>query len=227
VATIKVREVIGRVEDVLNDANVRWPRLELQEWLNEAYRVIVMLRPDANAKSGTFTCAAGTRQDVTTGFSGALRVLDVVRNLASSSNKKAVRFIQRKLLDDHRPGWHGETQTVNIEFYAFDARQPKHFFVYPPASTSAQLEVVYSELPAVHALAEAALDPDGADTTVINLDDIYEPMIVDWILYRAFSKDAESSTNAARAQAAFQTFTAGVGSKSQVDSAADPASASA
>ena len=59
-ATIKVTEIVSRVEAILQDSNVRWPRLELQKWLNESYLSIVLLRPDANAKCATFTCAAGT-----------------------------------------------------------------------------------------------------------------------------------------------------------------------
>ena len=52
-ATIKVIDVIKRVEDVIQDSNVRWPRLELQNWINESYLQIVLLRPDANSKTGT------------------------------------------------------------------------------------------------------------------------------------------------------------------------------
>ena len=141
---IKVIDVIKRVEDITQDANVRWPRVELQNWLNEAYLQIALLRPDVSSKTGTFTCVAGTRQVITTGFSSALRLLDVVRNLAATSNKKVVRLIDRSVLDDQSVSWHTETGTVNIQNYTFDVRQPKEFFVYPPATTSAQLEVVYA-----------------------------------------------------------------------------------
>jgi len=106
---IKVIDVIKRVEDITQDANVRWPRVELQNWLNEAYLQIALLRPDVSSKTGTFTCAAGTRQVITTGFSSALRLLDVVRNLAASSNKKVVRLIDRSVLDDQSVSWHTET----------------------------------------------------------------------------------------------------------------------
>jgi len=64
-ATVKVIEVVKRVEDVLQDSGVRWPRVELQNWLNESYLQIILLRPDANAKTGTFTCVAGSRQTLT------------------------------------------------------------------------------------------------------------------------------------------------------------------
>jgi hypothetical protein len=222
VATIKVREVIERVEDVLQDSNVRWPRLELQNWLNESYLQIVLLRPDASSKTGTLTCIAGSRQTITAGFSTALRLLDVVRNLASTSDKKVVRLIDRSVLDDQRPAWHTDTATVNIQNYTFDVRQPKEFFVYPPATTSAQIEVVYADLPGTHALSAANLDPTSSSTDVIKVDDTYLSVIIDWILYRAFSKDAEFAANAARAGAHYQTFMSAIGNKTQSDASSSP-----
>jgi hypothetical protein len=225
VATIKVIEVIKRVEDVLQDSNVRWPRVELQNWLNESYLQIALLRPDASSKTGTLTCVAGSRQTITSGFSTALRLLDVVRNLASSSDKKVVRLIDRSVLDDQRPAWHTDTASVNIQNYTFDVRQPKEFFVFPPATTSAQLEVVYADLPGSHSLSASALDPTGSNTEVIKVDDTYLSVITDWILYRAFSKDAEFAANAARAGAHYQTFMSSIGNKTQSDVGSSPTEA--
>lgn len=224
-AEIKVVEVIERVEAILQDTGVRWPRVELQNWLNEAYMSIVLLRPDANAKTGTFTCAAGTRQQLTTVFSSALRLLDVTRNLASSSTKKVVRVVARSVLDDQKPTWHSETGTVNIQHYTYDPRHPKEFYVYPPATTSAELEVIYADVPGRHTLSESDLDPTGSNTEVIKLDDIYLTPITDWILYRAYSKDAEYGANEARAVAAYQSFTASIGAKTQTDAAVAPSPA--
>ena len=224
-ATIKVIEVIKRVEDVLQDSNVRWPRVELQNWLNESYLQIALLRPDASSKTGTLTCVAGSRQTITSGFSTALRLLDVVRNLASSSDKKVVRLIDRSVLDDQRPAWHTDTASVNIQNYTFDVRQPKEFFVFPPATTSAQLEVVYADLPGSHSLSASALDPTGSNAEVIKVDDTYLSVITDWILYRAFSKDAEFAANAARAGAHYQTFMSSIGNKTQSDVGSSPTEA--
>ena len=224
-ATIKVIEIIKRVEDVLQDSNVRWPRVELQNWLNESYLQIALLRPDASSKTGTLTCVAGSRQTITSGFSTALRLLDVVRNLASSSNKKVVRLIERSVLDDQRPAWHYDTASVNIQNYTFDVRQPKEFFVFPPATTSAQLEVVYADLPGTHSLSEANLHPTTGSAEVIKVDDTYLSVITDWILYRAFSKDAEFAANAARAGAHYQTFMSSIGNKTQSDVGSSPTEA--
>ena len=224
-ATIKVIEIIKRVEDVLQDSNVRWPRVELQNWLNESYLQIALLRPDASSKTGTLTCVAGSRQTITSGFSTALRLLDVVRNLASSSNKKVVRLIERSVLDDQRPAWHNDTASVNIQNYTFDVRQPKEFFVFPQATTSAQLEVVYADLPGTHSLSEANLHPTTGSAEVIKVDDTYLSVITDWILYRAFSKDAEFAANAARAGAHYQTFMSSIGNKTQSDVGSSPTEA--
>lgn len=221
-STVKVIDVIRRVEDVLQDSNIRWPRIELQNWLNESYLAITLARPDANAKSGTFTCAAGTRQVLTTEFGSALRLLDVTRNMAATSAKKVVRLVARSVLDDQRPGWHAETGTVDIQHFMYDPRQPKEFFVYPPATTSAELEVVYTDSPGAHSLAEGDLDPDGSNTEVIKLDDIYLSPMIDWVLYRAYSKDAEYGANEARAQAAYAAFNAAIGTKNAVDAATSP-----
>ena len=221
-STVKVIDIIKRVEDVLQDSNIRWPRTELQNWINESYLAITLLRPDANSKTGTFTCAAGTRQVLTADFPSALRLLDVTRNLANTSTKRVIRLVSRSVLDDQRPSWHAETGSVNIQHFTYDPRQPKEFFVYPPATTSAQLEVVYADAPTSHTLTELQLDPESGNTEVIKLDDIYMSPMIDWVLYRAYSKDAEYGANEARATAAYSAFNNAIAAKSQTDAAAAP-----
>ena len=222
--TVRVTDIVRRVEDVLQDTNVRWPRLELQNWINESYLTITLLRPDANAESGTFTCVAGTRQVLTDGFPTALRLLDVTRNVADKSSKKVVRLVARSGLDDQRPSWHTDEETLNIQQFMFDPRQPKQFLVYPPASDEAELEVVYSNSPETHKLTEAELDPVGGSSEVIFLDDNYTTPIIDWVLYRAYSKDAESGANEQRAAASYSAFNNTIGAKIKADSAAAPGS---
>lgn len=222
-STVKVIDIIQNVEHVLQDTSVRWPRTELQNWINEAYLAIILLRPDANAKTGTFTCAAGSRQQLTAQFSSALKLLDITRNLAAGSDKRAVRLVARSILDDQRPTWHAETGTVNIQHFMYDPRQPKEFFVYPPATVAAELEVIYADAVVGHTLSESDLDPAGSNTTVILLDDIYKSPITDWVLYRAYSKDAEYGANEARAVASYNAFNTALGNKTQVDAASAPA----
>jgi hypothetical protein len=225
-STVKVTDIIRRVEDVLQDTNIRWPRTELQNWMNESYLAITLARPDANAKTGSFTCAAGTRQVLSSEFPSSLRLLDVTRNLATNSGYKVIRLVARSVLDDQRPAWHAETGTTAIQHFTFDPRQPKEFFVYPPATTAAEIEVVYTDSPGATTLTESQLDPAGSDATVILLDDIYMSPMIDWVLYRAYSKDAEYGANEQRAQAAYGAFNAALATKNQVDSAVSPSNMS-
>jgi hypothetical protein len=195
---------------------VRWPVSELQDWLNDSYREIILARPDANSESGTFTCAAGTRQVLTSEFPNALRLLDVVRNVAATSDKRAVRAITRSILDDQRRTWHGESGAVNIDHFMFDERLPREFLVYPPATTAAQLEVVYSSVPTNHTLTDAELTTNPSSET-IKIVDSYANAMLDYMLYRAYSKDAEYAANAQRAMGHYQAMQAALGIKTQTD----------
>lgn len=224
-ATVKVVDLISRAQTILQDTSaVRWPVLELQGWLNDAYREIILARPDANTQTGTFTCAEGTRQVLTTGFPNALRLIEVTRNVAATSSKRAIRLVDRKILDDQRVGWHAENNSVNIEHYMFDPRLPKEFLVYPPATTAAQLEVVYASVPTAHALSEADLSNPGT-TEVIRIDDSYANAMLDYMLYRAYTKDAEYAANAQRAVSHYQAMMASIGVKSTAEAASKPGTA--
>lgn len=218
-ATVKIADILNKVETILqDDTNVRWTAGELLGWANDAYREIVMARPDLNTATGTMTCAEGTRQVLTTAFANALRLIDVVRNVASGSTKGAVRLISRKILDDQRRDWHDvASKAINIEYFMFDPRLPKEFLVYPPATTTTQLEVVYSSVPTGHTISGNTV-PDE----VIKVDDSWANCMIDYILYRAYSKDAEYAANSQRAAAHYQAMQASLGVKTQSDQAVTP-----
>ena len=223
--TVKVVDVISRTQTVLQDTTAtRWPVTELQNWLNDGYREIVILRPDVNTATGTYTCAAGTRQSIASQFPTALRVLDVVRNVAAGSSMRSVRGVDRRQLDDQRPAWHAETQSLNIAHYVFDPRLPKSFMTYPPATSAAQLEVLYSAVPSAHTLTEAQLI-NTATTEVIRIDDSYANALLDYVLYRAYTKDADYAGNAQRAVVHYQAMQSSIGAKSAVDGATGPGAA--
>jgi len=221
-ATVKVVDVISKAQTLLKDATgVRWPSLELQGWLNDAYRETVIFRPDSNAQTGTYACVAGPRQQITSTFAAATQLMDVVRNVASASDKSPVKLITRQTLDDMDRSWYGNTGAVTIERYAFDPRLPREFLVYPPAAVGAQLEVVYSSVPAAHTLTEAQLN-NSATAEVIRIDDSFGNVLIDYVMYRAYSKDAEVAANSARAVAHYQAFQNGLGIKGQSEAAAQP-----
>jgi hypothetical protein len=204
-----------------DEDSVRWTVAELQYWLNDAYKETIGLRPDANTQTAEYTCVAGPRQVLTGSFPNAIRLVEVVRNLAATSNKYSVRLTDRRSLDTQRRSWYSDTPSASVEMYMFDPRTPKEFLVYPPASTVARLEVIYSVLPLEHTLSDAQLlNPATAET--IRIDDIFATALFDYMLYRAFSKDAEQTAMMTRAVAHYQAFQNALGIKQQVAAASQP-----
>lgn len=223
-ATVKVVDIITRAQTLLLDTTAtRWAAVELQYWLNDSYREIVNLRPDANSQTSTFTCVAGYRQNLTSSLATANRLLEVISNKAATSTKQGVRIVTRRSLDTDRPGWYNENGSVNTQLYVYDPRFATEFLVYPPATTSTQLEVVYNTIPTPHTLTANDLPPiSSASTEVIRISDSYANAILDYILYRAYTKDSDQQSNAGRAVAHFQAFQNGLGIKTQSDQAAQP-----
>jgi hypothetical protein len=224
-ATVKVVDLISRARTILQDTtSVRWALSELQWWLNDGYRETLIFRPDSNTLTGEFTCVAGPRQVLASTFSAASRLISVVRNTATTSNKYGVRLVDKRVLDDQRKGWYTETPTVSIEEYVFDARQPREFMVYPPATTAARLEVVYAQVPSPHTLTAEQLG-SSETTEVIRIDDTFANALLDYMLFRAYTKDSEQQGNAARAVAHYQAFQNSLGVSAQVNAASQPGAA--
>lgn len=224
-ATVKVVDLLYKAQTLLQDATgVRWSLLELQGWLNDGYRDTLALRPDSNTLTGEYTCVAGARQVITTTFSAAERVVGVTRNTAASSNKGAVTLATRASIAAAVRNWYAETPSVSVELYAYDPRTPTEFFVYPPATTAARLEVQYTQVPSPHTLTSQQLANTSTSET-IRIADAFASALLDYVLYRAFSKDAEQAGNAARAAAYYQNFQASLGVKGQVEAASQPGAA--
>jgi hypothetical protein len=221
-ATVKVVDLISRAQVLLKDTTaVRWTAVELQLWLNDAYRELVNVRPDVNAQVGIHSCSAGFRQTITSTFPRAERVLEITYNTAVTSNKKAIRVTDRRSMDEQLPNWLNDIASVNAERYMFDPKLPKQFLVYPPATVDSRIEVVYSEVPLPHTLTEPQLT-NPSTTTVINVDDGYANALLDYMLYRAYTKDSEQTGNATRAMAHYQAMLASLGAKTQSDQSAQP-----
>lgn len=211
---LTAQSIIQRAVQVLQDtSSVRWAADELVRWLNDGQREIVMYRPDSNTKAATGTLVAGTRQDLTTmtGISTLYpaKLLDIVRNMASTSTKKAVRLIAREILDAQTPGWHALPGSVDVLHFTFDVRDPRAFYVYPPATAASQLEIIFSAYPTDVAA------PSGLDYTTVTgflgIVDIYGNALLDYVLYRAYTKDIEYAGNANRAVAHYAAFANSMG----------------
>jgi hypothetical protein len=217
-ATVKVVDIIDRAQIILQDVTgTRWSKQELLKFFNDAQREVVLVRPDAKSVNTTFNCVAGSKQTIP---AAALRLIDVVRNVGG----KSIRQIDRRVLDDQLPDWHNTPSagTIVIEHYIYNPLDPKTFYLYPKPTALAQIELIYSSAPTTVTSTGGANDLTDIASTVIDIDDVYANAILDYLLYRAYSKDADYAGNVTRAQAHFQSFQSSLGLKTQSDSAATP-----
>lgn len=216
--TVAVNTIVSRAQVVLQDTTgIRWPTDELVNWINDAQREIVLFKPDAGATTAIVALAVGTKQTIP---AGGNRLLRVIRNMSALDGvgRRAVRIVEREILDAQVPDWHNPSVTgdaahaTTIKHYCYDEQNPRNFYVYPGASsTSAWLELVYAADPAAVAAGEN-----------ISIPDIFANAILDYVLYRAYSKDADYTAHSARAGAHFQMFMTSVTGKAQVDTLTTP-----
>ena len=214
-STVKVVDIIDRAVVVLNDTtNVRWTKSELLLWFNDAQRAVVNRRPDSNSVNEDYVtagqaAAANTKQTLP---STGLRLLKVVRN----TDGAAVTHIRQDILDEQVRNWHDTSVPVtDVRHFIFDDRDPKSFYLYPAPATTHSVEIVYSVAPA-----DISVSDFDTDVQTIALDDTFANALLDYMLYRAYSKDAEYAENAQRAQNHLQIFESALGMITQADMAA-------
>lgn len=219
--TLTETNLLARIRDTLQDTtSVRWSDAELRRYINDAQREIVNFRPEASAKTANVALVVGTRQTIPT---EGLRLIKITRNMSDASGgatgKRAVRLVNVDILNAQDPDWHDPTATgssthgTTVKNYVFDDDDPRVFYVYPGASsTSTFLEIVYSKSPT---------DLTTGSST-IDIDDTYANAIMDFVLYRAYLKDAEYAGNAQRANNHYQLFLSSIGAGGQAQLLLDP-----
>ena len=204
---IPAQSIIRRCVETLQDnTSIRWPVSELVRYLNDAQREVILYRPDAAVTNASVPLVTGSRQNLPV---GGTKLVEVVRN--SAGTKRAVRMVNREILDAQLPGWHAQTGVTEILHYMYDPREPRVFYVYPPAAaTGAAVDLSYASMPAdIAEPAEGALYT--AVTGNLGIPDIYGNAVQDYVLYRAYTKDSEYAGNAARAQAHYGAFANALG----------------
>jgi hypothetical protein len=200
---------------LLDIFSIRWSRDELLNWVSDAQNQIVLLSPSASSTSEKIALVEGTRQDLP---GNAWVLLDVYRNWSlgiagrAPAPGRAVRMISRSVLDRFSPTWHTDTKRQEVINYIYDIQDPKVFWVYPPNNGKGVLEVNYSAMP----------------KPLINEDDelevlsVYRTAVLDYVLFRACSKDAEYAPGQALAQSYYMAFMASVMGKTSSEDANTP-----
>jgi len=218
--TLTGTNLLSRIKDTLQDTtSVRWPEAELIRYINDAQREIVNFRPESSATTASVQLTTGTKQTLP---SAGLRLIKIVRNMSaageSATGKRAIRIVNPDILNTQEPDWHDPTvsgdaaHTTIVKHYMFDEDDPRNYYVYPGVAGNAFVEVVYSASPT---------DLSSASST-IGVDDIYANAIIDFVLFKAYMKDAEYAGNSQRASSHYQLFTSSIGQGNQAQTLLDP-----
>lgn len=133
--------LIGRARVTLIDsAKVTFTDDELLAYLNEGIAHACGVLLDIYVKAEVATLAAGVRQNLP---AGGLLLLDIPRN---STGETVTQAALAELSRTH-PNWAAETGAGVVNYFMFDRRTPATFLVYPPATVSAAVELVYGAIP--------------------------------------------------------------------------------
>ena len=210
--TVTAGAIIDKAAKQLTDiAGVRWTRAELLGWLNDGLRQIVVIQPNASNTVAAVKLVAGARQSIP---ADGWLLLGINCNLGTTGTTpgRAVRQVSRDLLDSFDPDWRTATASAITKDFWYDLQDQTAFHVYPPSTGTNYLQVNYSQQPANLT----------SESQVIPIFDVYQGALVDYMMYRACSKDAEYAPGLALADKYLTTFTASVLGKEQAENKNSP-----
>lgn len=214
--TVKVTEVLQRAIWLLQDeGNDRWTVDELVQWFNDAQTAMQNMRPDTTSVLTSLQLAPGAFQNLMDSSLNLPRkpakLLKVVRNTSTAGRRRAIRLVSRDLMDVTNPDWESDPPQTDCVNYMIDTNFPACFWVYPaapdpsPLIPAMQVELHYSAEP-------QKIDPPGEGKTWkdvvgdVSVRDRFAMILPDYIVYRAYLKDAEFGGNGSRAQTHFEVF---------------------
>ena len=200
----------------MNDtARVRWTDADYLVWLNEGHREAAMIKNDVYTTNASVILLPGvTRQALP---EDGLMLLDLTRNMGADGNTpgRAIRVTAKDSLDAQLPEWHNDAaDPVNgIANFMYDPRDPYRYYVYPQApATDWYVELVYAAVPPVMA--------SLAD--VILLRDVYANALIDYLIYRANSRDEVDGQPHPAAMLHYQKFSGAFGLKGREEAQNSP-----
>lgn len=201
-------ELFQSVGYELNDlgpptAHVRWTVSELADYLTGGIAMMASLKPTLFTVFVPIRLAAGAVQSVPGGYT---ELIDVLFNLNSDGSQgeritagsfSAARAFGRPSCTNTRSGLY------EVRTFTMHPENDTFFYVDPPVPYQ-------SPMPAVEALVQLAPAVITAATDAVIMGnttpETYREPLKDWMLYRAWSKDTESSESFQKAQAHYKAF---------------------
>lgn len=220
--------VLTRVQTILQDKTaIRWPLSELVNWLNDGLREVVTLKPSANTKSRIFNLVQGSRQ--TLPASTAVRIVRPVKNVstgnaATAQGRRIITAVPREVLDSQNPDWQDPSvmgSAALVTHITFDPDDPLAYYVYPPNNGDGHVELLVAALPA-SIEATGPREAMASYNAQLDIPHIHLNALVDYVCFRAYSKDNDVSGNVERAALHYQAFAANLGVQASFEASSNP-----
>lgn len=205
------QDVISRALDTMQDpAGTRWPQVELLRFLTDGETEVVVRRPQAYVKRPNVPVVVGTT--VQSLPADAITLIRVTHNvLLDGTPSTALSKVDLDYMDRAVPTWHADAPATPTQ-YMYNPLDPKVFFLYPRPALPGSVGVVYS----------AAPPPLTGANDVLVLDDSYLSPLLDYLLFRVFSKNASHAGQASRAKDHWGAFNLAVPSRTAVEQTVQP-----
>lgn len=181
-------DVLDKAEILLLDeSNDRWTEAELLGWLTDGLRALANLRPYSVASKTVETLVTGSRQAVPT---GSFLLLDILRNMGAdgATPGKPIRRVDSGIQRAFGSTWHSADDGAAVANFTYDPDlEPLVYHVVPriPSTPVITVEMIHAVTPSDVA----------ATSSTLPVNEEYEQGLVDYVLYRAFSKDSEFAEN--------------------------------
>jgi hypothetical protein len=173
--------------------------------MNDGQRTVAKNTTDAYTLRANLAAVAGTVQTLP---ADAISLIDVIKNV---SDGRAILQSDYAIVDILSSTWRSAA-TGPAENFFYNENNPKQFEVYPPQAGGENIEILYRAQPA-----------DATLSGNIIIDDMYADALIDYVAYRAFSKDTEdASPELGRAGAFFSAFMIATGAKDSFDQQVEP-----
>lgn len=224
---ILASDIISRAQVVVQDVtSVRWPYAELLNWLNDGQREVAIYKPNATSATVVLELQPGTLQHI---GAGGLALLRVIRNLKTPVGSprigsRAVRLVDREVLDSQHPSWHDPDvfpYSAEVKHFCFDGVDSTSFYVFPGNDGNGAVEAVVSRSP-VDVVAVGDANALASYARPINIPEVYANALLDYVLFRAYLKDADYAGNAERSANHYQLFAASIAAKAQNEAVVNP-----
>ncbi len=195
---ITVKNLIDRISrDLIDLRNVRWSRPELIDFMNDAIAAIVIRRPDLSRATAVVATSSNTVALPTDAYQ--ILAVNHIDNVAAT-------FVSINKLNQLYPEW--RTTVGAPVCWTRNELDETTLFLYPAPQEQVNVEVVYSRT--LKVTDESAAFP---------LSEVYEGVVADFVMYRAYNKDSLNPAEGQKAQLHLQAFATALGDKTATDNA--------